>query len=869
MSQNSPIVEVRTASTSPQYPGDNDDPKAHEIKCYICGKAFTRLDHLRRHERAHSAEKPFSCDECKRRFARLADSSDSRITSGKGSQGDTTTIQRESHDSQIMASPVEDGPDHEVLESVPKESVWTNQFVEVTDSNLSLVGQSQDINGSEATTLAATSVAPSVAQSLISEKSQLSIEGQVLPKSFIEPDQSIIAGACLIPHVSEGNIGSIYNYSKINWLPQNDLSQINWSSGVPLLQSIESLNVNALNTFPNEVRKQNLQPRPHKPLSPLRIPSVLVNEARSPSMYYVDEDSARLSIASQEPNRSSRLLFGGQHDSSLSPKGYNNLEIANIYSSSEYTLGQIWLPEESVFGVQRSGHLQRLTYLQARILNVLGMFHSGNSRLKAFAEEDLAILAATCIENKMLMSDHYNYLRGAHNSEEGDRILQQWLEGELQCRAGYFIWMLDCMIAYESNFRTHMNLSDGKAPLPCPEQIWDESLPPKAQLLILKNGPPSLCFALDVLYTEKTLLPNLGELSRILLIHGMYRRVWEVTRYHSDRLSDWAPSTLSEPRHRIASETTDRLLPNPVVSRWINGSCDCLDVLHWSAYTIILQASGFEHLTILQLHLSRLVLLAPVSDLQEFAKAKLRRETRIHSDSYLYPSMQDLNCPKSLLEWPMRDPSKARLAIIHAGSVFWYLRRYSCGAVIEPFAGYLATMVVWIYSVSNSAAKLLAKPQSQEVIDVSTPRTSEASHPNQGSPEQPSQTTLEDNGNFNHYNPSSPHQQIPRGLEQMGRHGTTLIQLDRPCDDELVQLFVRFGDEMIPYMAQIGDIKCEDSAEKILREGIKLLCSHNDHATDMRRDGGEGSFNSIWGATENFISVLSTLAATSSQPIAV
>ena len=44
------------------------------------------------------------------------------------------------------------------------------------------------------------------------------------------------------------------------------------------------------------------------------------------------------------------------------------------------------------------------------------------------------------------------------------------------------------MMAYESDFRTHMDLLDGKAPLPCPEQIWDEPMLNKAPLLILDGG---------------------------------------------------------------------------------------------------------------------------------------------------------------------------------------------------------------------------------------------------------------------------------------------------------------------------------------------------------------------------------------------
>lgn len=384
-------------------------------------------------------------------------------------------------------------------------------------------------------------------------------------------------------------------------------------------------------------------------------------------------------------------------------------------------------------------------------------------------------------------------------------------------------------------------------------------------------GPPSLCFALDVLYTEKILVPNLGELSRILLIHGIYRRVWEATRYHGDRLSDWVPSALSEPNHRSTSELLPRVYS--VVSRWVNGSCDCLDVLHWSARSTILQASGFEHPTILHLHFSRLILLAPVCELQEYAREKLQRQTRNNSDPYLYSPMQDTTCPRSLLEWTVQNPSKARLAIIHAGSVFWYLRRYSCGAVIEPFAGYLATLVLWMFNVSTLAAELIGKsqpahaPYESQGVDVRSPETSETSGASPTLTMLPPQTGLGDRGNPGYYDPSLPFRRITGGLEQFESHGTSIIQLDRPCDDELVQLYVRFGDQMTPYMAQIGDIKCKDAASKIIRQGIKLLCSHNDITTDTQRGSGERSHNFIWGAAENYISTLSALAA-SSQPIA-
>ena len=384
-------------------------------------------------------------------------------------------------------------------------------------------------------------------------------------------------------------------------------------------------------------------------------------------------------------------------------------------------------------------------------------------------------------------------------------------------------------------------------------------------------GPPSLCLALDVLYIEKRLLPNLGELSRILLIHGMYRRVWEVARYHSDSLSDWVPTALSEHHHIISTEKSALPSAKPVVSSWINGSCDCLDVLHWSAQSSILQASGFEHPTILHLHLSRLILLAPVSDLQELAKAKLHRETRSHSEAYLYTTMQEQGLLNSLFKWVAHDQYKARLAIIHAGSVFWHLRRYRCGAVIEPFANYLATLVLWAYSVSTSAAaKLQANSppravtyEPQGVDGIESSRADEASRPSQDSLLESRQPTLEGHSISDYYSPLPLRTQIAGKLEQLEGHETSLIQLDRPCDDELVQLFVRFGERMTPYMARIGDIKSRDSTGKILREGIRLLSCHGNQTTGSGQSESDRLLGFTWGAAENFSAMLSALGSVS------
>lgn len=47
--------------------------------------------------------------------------------------------------------------------------------------------------------------------------------------------------------------------------------------------------------------------------------------------------------------------------------------------------------------------------------------------------------------------------------------------------------MVDCMVAYESDFRPQMKLIDAKAPLPCSDVAW-ESRDLKVLISDLKNS---------------------------------------------------------------------------------------------------------------------------------------------------------------------------------------------------------------------------------------------------------------------------------------------------------------------------------------------------------------------------------------------
>lgn len=492
----------------------------------------------------------------------------SRASSEEAGQGDE--IMTEKDDDESAAVTWENESSSGVFGSIPKESNWTNNLLIPTTSNSTSVGQSWNASGSEIT-----SVDTSAVQTLLAGEPPMTTRDWLLSRGIISPDTTIVSGAQLVPQVSEGNIGSLYNYSRINWLPPSDIAHIDQTFGAASLQSQESSHVSARGSFANGSRPQNIQSSPrsastghfdepyvesyansrniglasgrNRPFSVERIPSIAtIGSPSDASMYYVDGDSVHSPVLShhKHPNQPPMPLFGGQGSSPLSPT------LANLHTHlSEYTHPQIWVAEESygslidylkytsgrdislshtdsfpslkelnefvglyfdrfhesfpllhkasflndrdgcvldlaiaaigacyvgttyarkcsetlhelvnklleiatssyynpsefpgVFGLRR--YPQRPTRLQARILNVLGMFHSGNQKLSSLAREGRAILVTTCIENKLLSSNHYDGWEACLGTqEEGDRFLQQWLEGEMKCRAGYFVWV--------------------------------------------------------------------------------------------------------------------------------------------------------------------------------------------------------------------------------------------------------------------------------------------------------------------------------------------------------------------------------------------------------------------------------------------
>ncbi|RDW62971.1 putative C2H2 transcription factor [Aspergillus mulundensis] len=407
-----------------------------------------------------------------------------------------------------------------------------------------------------------------------------------------------------------------------------------------------------------------------------------------------------------------------------------------------------------------------LWFIQAMLLNCIGRLHGNNESGKLSALGDFGDLINLATRERLLSRLDYSDMPKDQPSSEHEWSL--WVEEEARRRTGYLIWLVDCTAAYEYDTKPYFSLDDGQAPLPCNEKIWHATSSRIWKGLREETSEQdkiSLYDAVLILYIEKRLVSGIGELSHILLIHALYHRMWEVGDYFRRPLSFWNPTAKKQSR-KLAIPSGSVWLPGiPSYSKWRNSACDCLDILHWTANGTIAKANGHEHPTILHLHTARIILLAPFREIRLLvnllATQKVNWEDRQQVIEWHY-----------VLRWIKHDQYKARLAVIHAGSVLYHVRKFSTKAFHEPVATYLAILTLWAYG-------LCYKQASPELT----------------------------------------------AAQRDSSTGPSTINLDQPCSDELVQSFVREGQRMKGMLTNVGDICAPHGPEQILRAGCETLSS--------------------------------------------
>lgn len=404
-------------------------------------------------------------------------------------------------------------------------------------------------------------------------------------------------------------------------------------------------------------------------------------------------------------------------------------------------------------------HTNPRNLARVRLLLTVGLLYSSQSGLSKAGIAHARLLK----EIHQVAEGEYN-LAGTpdgqnHNSIEFRWIL--WCRREEAIRLAHSAWLVDCMGKFHFRLQPSLRIADTHLPLPCPEDLWNAQTAEQwAEIETRPGESKSLTDALSELYIDKRLPRGRGEFSRIIMIHGLFHRFWEVETYHSNPMSGWEPT--AERQSSAEMLQRDGFWLSDIQKKWINSSCDSLDVLHWQANATIGQASGLEHSTVLHLHLARIVLLVPYAEILSFAKA--------------WSSGDRLESPERerIRRWAVQHQYKARLAVVHAGVVFWHVRRYSIDAFYEAPAVGLATLTLWAFSTFAAQSTKPSSPSSDDG----------------------SETDM-----------------------------CNIILLDRPTDDELVQQFIRHDRPFQAHLTGVEDLYGAKGPQRVLLQGCKLLSS--------------------------------------------
>lgn len=500
-----------------------------------------------------------------------------------------------------------------------------------------------------------------------------------------------------------------------------------------------------------------------------------------------------------------------------------------------------------------------LPYIQARTLAVVGMCQSRTHSLVKCGYSAFSLVYNSCLQLQLLEEDDKIGLY-----DEGQSVEQVWLAWhfrETRRRTGHFIWvrmtaslllsrslgwrwlthvlkLLDTWLAMAANHPPSIPSGKLALKMPSAEHLWEVDSAQRwfkvfarqtstensvNEILAEESARPSVRDSFDMLWSSHNPPRAENQVGVVIMIHLLLRRKWDMAQYFGE-----AVHLKIGYSHRmdgsVSQQQQQHLCSIPEYAEWREYACDCLDLLHWEAVGFISQQSMFECPSILHLHLSRLILLAPVQALLRYAHTRTMG-TFIHSLPHsIYTSLEDQTTwQATLLSWIQQDRYKARLAVIHAGSILWHVRRFSSHPIVEPFAVFLAALTLWSFGQFAPRRELICtgltcSQHTERFPPPENPPTGPSvctDPPNTSSPAGHSAMSTD----RSQTGPASTRCEIPLTKRRMPR----LLQLDRPVDDEFVQYFIRFGGNVQLFLEGVDDLCSQQGPAQILQEASSIL----------------------------------------------
>lgn len=417
------------------------------------------------------------------------------------------------------------------------------------------------------------------------------------------------------------------------------------------------------------------------------------------------------------------------------------------------------------------GRLESVSVAQAQLLQIVGMAYSEHESFRRRAidgKRELARILTLCQREMEKCTASSTPL----DSDDDGHSWHSWCHNESLVRLASSAWLVDSMMAYHFDSQPILDLRDMGQLLPCADETWSaktaqEWRSPQA------GGPShlSLVDAMQDLYVTKRFSQVKGEFAQVLIIHGLLQRTWEVQRYFESPLSSWAPSVRRDIGTALPPTVPIHQPSITEVKSWQSATCDALDLMHWQANAAIGSSGGLEQPTVLHLHVAKLVILAPHVQITHLARTMASGQVRLEDDSLA-------KSKHVVQEWANQRQKLARTATVHAGLIYWHLRRYTISGFYEAHSLALAALVLWAFGTFSSGAGA----QGLESAD----------------------------------NEES---------EQSDDAMCEIILIDRPTDQELVQQFIQHGHSMRVHMTGVEDLYGPRGPESVLEQGCRLLSS--------------------------------------------